>query len=49
MNYEELNLNGYAIGDIMKEVIRRLILIIQPNRFKFEIETKMCYSGEMDD
>lgn len=49
MNYEELNLNGYAIGDIMKEVIRRLILIIQKNRFKFEIETKMGYSGEMDD
>lgn len=49
MIYKDLKLNGYAIGDIMKEVIRRLILIIQNNRFKFEIEEKMGYEGKRND
>lgn len=49
MDYDDFKLNGFAIGDIFKEIVRRLILLIQKYRFQFEVEEKMGYTGKLDD
>lgn len=49
MDFDDLKTNGNGFGDTMKEVIRRLILIIRQNRFRFEVEQKYGYTGKMDD
>ncbi len=51
MSYEHRlgNLNGHAVGRLMKETVRRAIVIIRAERATFESQLKIGYSGAMDD
>ena len=43
-------LTGHAIGIIMREAVRRAMLLIQKNRhYKFKVHVKLGSSGKMDD
>ncbi len=41
--------NGHNIGIIMKEMVRRAIILIRNQRFIFEAEVKKGYDGKWDD
>lgn len=47
--FEFGQMNGHAVGIIMKEGVRRAIGIIRSKRFTFEAENKIGYSGQLDD
>lgn len=42
-------LNGHAVGIILKEVVRRAISVARRERIAFEATTKESYAGSMDD
>lgn len=44
-----LALNQHVVGIVLKELVRRAIVTIRAERFKFEATTKMGYAGSMDD
>lgn len=41
--------NGHAVGIIMKELVRRAIVVVRAERQVFEVTKKQGYSGNMDD
>lgn len=47
MKYGELN--GHSIGRILKETVRRATVVIRNERLVFEAQSKIGYSGTMDD
>jgi len=49
MNFSIIETNGNVLGTILKEIIRRMIIIIREERFKFKVEIKIGYSGKLDD
>lgn len=42
-------LNGHAVGRILKEAVRRAAAVIRSERLSFEAHIKRGYSGNMDD
>jgi fructose-1,6-bisphosphatase/inositol monophosphatase family enzyme len=44
-----LALNEHAVGIVLKELVRRAIVTIRAERFKFEATAKMSYGGSMED
>lgn len=42
-------MNGHVVGRVMKEAVRRAMVVIQHERFAFEAHAKAGYSGNMDD
>jgi fructose-1,6-bisphosphatase/inositol monophosphatase family enzyme len=42
-------MNGHAVGIIMKEMVRRALNAIRNQQFTFESQVKASYTGEMDD
>ena len=42
-------LNGHAAGIILKEAVRRAILVIRNERQVFEVAGKVGYSGDLND
>ena len=47
LEYGEMN--GHAIGIIMREAVRRAMVVIHRNRFHFDIHLKQNHFGKMDD
>jgi len=45
----QAELNGHAVGIILKELVRRAMTIIRNERQVFEATAKMGHSGNMDD
>ncbi len=43
------HINGHAVGIVMKELVRRAMVVIRREQQKFEINEKVGYSGKMDD
>jgi fructose-1,6-bisphosphatase/inositol monophosphatase family enzyme len=43
------DLNGHAVGILMKEVVRRAILTVRTERQVFEVTAKAGYAGDMTD
>ncbi|MFA5961265.1 MAG: inositol monophosphatase family protein [Parcubacteria group bacterium] len=44
-----MDLNGHAVGIILKELVRRAMVIARRQIMSFEVNGKMGYGGEMDD
>lgn len=44
-----IELNEHAIGIVLKELVRRAIVTIRAERFKFEVTAKQGYDGSMED
>jgi fructose-1,6-bisphosphatase/inositol monophosphatase family enzyme len=44
-----LTLNEHVVGIILKEIVRRAIITIRAERFKFEATAKLDYNGSMED
>lgn len=42
-------INGHLIGRVLKETVRRATVVIRNERLIFEAQSKMGYSGTMDD
>lgn len=42
-------LNGHAVGIVLKDLVRRAITTIRNERFAFEVEGKLGYDGVADD
>jgi fructose-1,6-bisphosphatase/inositol monophosphatase family enzyme len=43
------SVNAHVIGIVMKEAVRRAIMVIRAQRFIFEAQAKAGYSGDLDD
>jgi fructose-1,6-bisphosphatase/inositol monophosphatase family enzyme len=43
------NINGHVVGRLLKETVRRATVAIRNERSVFETQSKMGYSGSMDD
>ncbi len=44
-----IEVNEHTIGIVLKELVRRAIVVIRNERFSFEATVKQGYSGSMDD
>jgi hypothetical protein len=44
----QTELNGHAVGIILKELVRRAMAIIRNERQVFEVTAKQGHSGSMD-
>jgi fructose-1,6-bisphosphatase/inositol monophosphatase family enzyme len=44
-----IKLNDHAVGIVLKELVRRAIVTIRAERFKFEATAKVGYDGTMED
>lgn len=49
MDRKYLGLNDHAVGIILKELVRRAIVIARRQVLSFEVGEKMGYGGDMDD
>jgi fructose-1,6-bisphosphatase/inositol monophosphatase family enzyme len=49
MNFDILEPNVHSIGRLMREAVRRAIVAIRAERFIFESEAKIGYSGQAND
>lgn len=47
--FPSIEINSHMISKVMKEILRRQIIIIRKERFNFQVEEKIGYSGKLDD